>query len=139
MGIYAHPIFSEAGGWPQVVVDRVAARSTQQGFPRSRLPQFTPEEIDYIRGTADLFGLNHYSTYYVYRNESTLNKYPQPSYKDDLGVVQYQLEEWSYTKGDFVAVCVTLYNFALLLSPIHLILLNVRMYIVRSQKYCNRI
>lgn len=44
------------------MIDRIASRSAKEGFPRSRLPEFTSEEIDFIKGTADYFGLNHYSS-----------------------------------------------------------------------------
>lgn len=60
--MYAHPIFHKDGNYPQVVIDRVAYRSALEGFSRSRLPTFTQEEIDYIKGTSDYFGLNHYTS-----------------------------------------------------------------------------
>lgn len=56
MGLYANPIYN--GNWPQVVIDRVGNRSLNEGFARSRLPEFTPEEIEFIRGTSDFFCLN---------------------------------------------------------------------------------
>lgn len=40
----------------------VAERSKKEGFKKSRLPEFTKDEIDYIKGTYDFFGLNHYTT-----------------------------------------------------------------------------
>lgn len=42
---------------------RIAQMSAEEGFPRSRLPEFTPEEVELIRGTADMFGLNHYTSH----------------------------------------------------------------------------
>lgn len=83
-GQYAHPIFSEAGDFPPIMRERIGAKSAEQGFSRSRLPEFTPEEIDYVRGSSDFFGLNHYSTYIVYRNESLNNYHNVPSYYDDI-------------------------------------------------------
>lgn len=52
-----------------MVKDRVAARSEKEGFKRSRLPSFTTEEIENIRGTSDFFGINHYSSIYVEAEE----------------------------------------------------------------------
>ncbi|XP_052758518.1 lactase/phlorizin hydrolase-like [Galleria mellonella] len=101
-GIYANPIFSESGDYPAVVKERIAARSAEQGYPRSRLIQFTPQEIDYVRGTADFFGLNHYSSYLVYRNESVNGKYPIPSYEDDAGLIRYQKDEWIIGESNMV-------------------------------------
>lgn len=80
--------------------ERIAVRSREQGFEQSRLPVFNEEEIAFIRGSADFFGLNAYSTYGVYRNGSMpgylddqafdynilLGKYAVPSYADDLNV-----------------------------------------------------
>lgn len=40
------------------MIDRIADRSRLEGFARSRLPEFTEEEINYINGTHDFFALN---------------------------------------------------------------------------------
>lgn len=72
--------------------ERIATKSFEQGFARSRLPEFTPDEIQYVRGTSDYFGLNHYSTSYVYRNSSVEGYYASPSFFDDVGVIQYNKE-----------------------------------------------
>ncbi|CAH2240549.1 jg21023, partial [Pararge aegeria aegeria] len=101
-GQYAHPIFSESGDFPPVMKQRIAARSLEQGFPKSRLPEFTPEEIEYIRGSSDIFGLNHYFSYSVYRNESVYGKYKSPSLLDDVGVVLYQPPEWQIGESEKV-------------------------------------
>ncbi|XP_061378114.1 myrosinase 1-like [Danaus plexippus] len=93
-GIYANPIFSESGDFPAVMKRRIAAKSKEQGFPRSRLPQFTPEEVDLIKGSFDFFGLNHYTAYRVYRNESVYGHYNSPSTYDDLEAISYQDSSW---------------------------------------------
>ncbi|KPJ12248.1 Myrosinase 1 [Papilio machaon] len=93
--VYSHPIFAASGDFPKSVKVAVAAKSIEQGYLRSRLPEFTDEEIAYVRGSSDYFGLNHYSTMYVYRNESTLNYYETPSFNDDHGVMTYTYDEWN--------------------------------------------
>ncbi|CAG9566620.1 unnamed protein product [Danaus chrysippus] len=93
-GLYANPIFSESGDYPSVVKERIAMKSKEQGFPRSRLPQFTPEEVDLIKGSSDFFGLNHYTTNIVYRNESVNGYYSSPSFSDDVEVISYQEDSW---------------------------------------------
>ena len=60
LGIFAHPIFVN-GDYPDVVKNVVGNRSAAAGIP-SRLPSFTEEEKNMIKGSYDLFGLNHYST-----------------------------------------------------------------------------
>ncbi|XP_075992520.1 myrosinase 1-like [Anticarsia gemmatalis] len=98
---YVHPIFSETGDYPPIVKERVAAKSAEQGFARSRLIEFTPEEVDYVRDTADIFGLNHYSTNFVYRNDSVNGYYESPSFYDDMGVIMYQTDEYKIGESDF--------------------------------------
>jgi hypothetical protein len=50
LGIYAHPIFSEEGDYPAVMRERIDRNSAEEGYTRSRLPKFSPEEVEYIRG-----------------------------------------------------------------------------------------
>lgn len=50
VGLYSHPIFSTEGGYPPRVVHRIAQRSKEQGYHKSRLPELSPTEIKYIRG-----------------------------------------------------------------------------------------
>lgn len=74
--------------------ERIAAKSAEQGFFRSRLQEFTAEEIDMIRGSSDFFGLNHYTTTIVVRNESINGYHVSPSYYDDIGIIAYKSDEW---------------------------------------------
>ncbi|CAG9566627.1 unnamed protein product [Danaus chrysippus] len=90
VGIFANPIFSEAGNYPSVVKERIAARSQAQGFLRSRLPELTPEEVAFIKGSSDFFGLNHYSTVITNRNESMSENSNSPFYYDDVGITPDQ-------------------------------------------------
>ncbi|CAH2104423.1 unnamed protein product [Euphydryas editha] len=93
-GIYANPIFSKKGDFPEVIKQRVAVKSMIQGFPRSRLPEFTSKEVEFIKGTSDFFGLNHYSSALIYRNESVYGYYNQPSLNDDTNVISYEDSSW---------------------------------------------
>ncbi|XP_030025072.2 myrosinase 1 [Manduca sexta] len=98
-GQYAHPIFSKTGGYPEEMTQIISRKSAEQGFYRSRLPEFSPEEVEYVKGTSDFFCLNHYSTQVVYRNESAVGYYDTPSHDDDVGVRIYQKEEWRIGKS----------------------------------------
>lgn len=100
-----HPIY--IGDYPPVVKERVAAKSAMQGFQKSRLPELSPAEIEYIRGTADVFGLNHYTTRYVYRNDSVTGYYDAPSFNDDMEVLMYTMAHWQIGASDFTSVCIS--------------------------------
>lgn len=72
-GWFAHPIFTKAGDYPQIMKDSIEAFSTNEGIEKSILPEFTDEEIKMIRGTADFMGLNHYTTYYCGRTRDDMD------------------------------------------------------------------
>lgn len=95
--------------------ERVAAKSAAQGFARSRLPELSAEEVELIRGTSDFFGLNHYTTSIVYRNESVYTMHDVPSMLDDQEVASYQRAEWKSSEADWLKVSVpSFYSFGLI-------------------------
>ncbi|XP_022535908.2 lactase/phlorizin hydrolase [Astyanax mexicanus] len=60
IGWFAHPVFN--GDYSDVMKNRIRERSLAAGQAKSRLPEFTPEEVKRIKGTYDYFGFNHYTT-----------------------------------------------------------------------------
>ena len=59
MGWFAHPIYSKTGDFPPVMRKKIEELSLEQGFKKSRLPTFSIEEIEYIRGTLGNSGINN--------------------------------------------------------------------------------
>lgn len=95
-GWFMNPLFSKEGNYPQIMIDRVGLRSKLENFPRSRLPAFTQEQIEYMRGTYDFLGLN------IYTSSLAANpKIPPPiedhSYFADAGVLCWQPASWINT------------------------------------------
>jgi len=74
LGWLLHPIYSATGDYPPVMKEWLAKKSKEEGYSRSRLPSFTKEEIEMVKGTWDFLGINHYTTFYVKesQNESIL-------------------------------------------------------------------
>ncbi|XP_063017664.1 lactase/phlorizin hydrolase [Melospiza melodia melodia] len=82
VGWFTHPIFKN-GDYPEVMKWKVGNRSELQNLPSSRLPVFTAEEREYIRGTADVFCFNTYSTKIVSHSTTRLTPF---SYEYDQEV-----------------------------------------------------
>ncbi|XP_058472208.1 lactase/phlorizin hydrolase-like [Solea solea] len=82
LGWFAHPIFKN-GDYPDAMKWQVGNKSELQGLSGSRLPSFTDEEKSFIRGTADMFCINHYTT--KISSHATLRLTPQ-SYEYDKDV-----------------------------------------------------
>lgn len=100
-----HPIFSKNGDYPQLMIDRVAAMSKQQGFKRSRLPQFTHDEIQRIHNTSDFFGINSYTTVLVTRNDRNNSaNFPVPSFLHDMGVIESADATWPESGSEWLRV-----------------------------------
>ncbi|CAH4023613.1 unnamed protein product [Pieris brassicae] len=60
--LYTFPIFSDIGGWPPNIEFIIAKNSRAQKYSSSRLPAFTEEEINLVKGSADFFGVNYYTS-----------------------------------------------------------------------------
>lgn len=94
IGLYAHPVF--VGNWPQTVIDIADRRSAMQGFPTSRLPKFTDEEIELIKGTSDFFPLNTYATYLT-AHQNDVDEYIESiSFWTDKGTSQFFDPNWTH-------------------------------------------
>ncbi|XP_046486756.1 myrosinase 1-like [Neodiprion pinetum] len=88
-GWVMHPIF--VGDYPEIMKTRIANISALQGYPFSRLPEFSDEWIEYINGTADFFGLNHYTSRMpVFDSNEDLG-----IYTIDSGIIASINESWS--------------------------------------------
>nr|XP_026692500.1 uncharacterized protein LOC104266271 isoform X3 [Ciona intestinalis] len=90
LGWYMHPIFVN-GDYPDVMKEYVAQRSAAQGEVTSRLPSFTQSEKNLILGSADFFGLNHYTTNLAFETFSP----------DRINDVSYYEDREASTEQDF--------------------------------------
>jgi len=104
-GWFGHPIYSKDGGYPKEMVDRVRANSLLEGLHLSRLPVMSAETIARIKGTADILGINHYTTHLI---TAGVDKSAQePSWLKDIGgtitldIGESSASEWLrvYPKG----------------------------------------
>jgi len=54
LGWLLHPIYSATGDYPPVMKEWLAKKSKEEGYSRSRLPSFTKEEIEMVKGEFQL-------------------------------------------------------------------------------------
>ncbi|XP_055842674.1 myrosinase 1-like [Episyrphus balteatus] len=87
MGYLAHPIFSKAGGYPEIMVKDIGRNSLEEGRIMSRLPSLEGEWKDIIRGSADFLGLNYYSSAHIRRASQPQGK--NPSFERDANYESY--------------------------------------------------
>jgi beta-glucosidase/6-phospho-beta-glucosidase/beta-galactosidase len=84
------------------MIDRIDERSAAQGYEISRLPKFTDEEIEYIKGTHDFMALNLYTaTYAEAIEESDINNV---GYYTDLNINQFVDEDWEESASSWLRV-----------------------------------
>ncbi|XP_023029423.2 myrosinase 1 [Leptinotarsa decemlineata] len=99
-GCYADPVIH--GDWPKQMKENIARRSKAQGYRRSRLPEFTEEEIKYMRNTVDFLGLNTYTS-------SVVRAIAQPDtttlgLSEDTEVDEWQPEDWEGSASSWLKV-----------------------------------
>ncbi|XP_014208575.1 myrosinase 1-like [Copidosoma floridanum] len=99
-GKYAHPIFSKEGDYPDSIKRRIAENSKFEGLLRSRLPTFSREWVDYIKGTSDVLGFNHYNSYNV---EPILGS-NKTIYENDDGLVYTHDPKWPKTPTSWLRI-----------------------------------
>ncbi|XP_046623558.1 myrosinase 1-like [Neodiprion virginianus] len=97
-GWMAHPIYF--GDYPEIMKTRVALVSEYQGYPRSRLPEFSDEWIAIINGTNDYFGVNHYTSQLVYDDPDE----EDGIYNSDKGLIFTVDPTWAATASDWFYV-----------------------------------
>lgn len=85
-GWFAHPIFSTDGGYPAVMIEKVAHLSALEGLSEPRLVQFDDYWINRIKGTSDYLGINHYTTHLV-TGAGVDQTAKSPSWLKDLGAI----------------------------------------------------
>ena len=106
VGWFMHPIFGKHGNYPKIMIDRIGELSRTQGFTKSRLPEFTPEEIKTIHKTSDFFGINSYTSVLVTSNDDVKNpaKHPIPSFFHDMGTIETQDDSWPKSESVWLRV-----------------------------------
>ncbi|XP_050512611.1 myrosinase 1-like [Diabrotica virgifera virgifera] len=97
-GWFANPIIK--GDYPWQMKQFIARRSLAQGFSESRLPEFTAEEIKYIKGTIDYLGVNQYTAGLV-RHVEDKNR-TKISWEADQETYNYQPEHWEKTAANWL-------------------------------------
>ncbi|XP_078037292.1 myrosinase 1-like [Augochlora pura] len=95
-----NPIFGEYGDYPEIMKIKVAEKSKQQGYKRSRLPEFSSWWINNIKGSADFLAVNHYTSRLVEPGDSKLI----PSYDNDQGVVYDSDPSWKTAASSWLKV-----------------------------------
>ncbi|XP_063706930.1 myrosinase 1-like [Culicoides brevitarsis] len=92
LGWFAHPIYK--GDYPPVMKNRIAELSRQQGFTKSRLPEFTEAEAARILNTSDFFGINSYTSVLVTKNVNNVGNFPVPSFQHDMDAIETHDQNW---------------------------------------------
>uniref|UniRef100_H3B804 Cytosolic beta-glucosidase n=1 Tax=Latimeria chalumnae TaxID=7897 RepID=H3B804_LATCH len=100
LGWFANPIFID-GDYPAVMKSQICTMSEKQGFPSSRIPEFTDEEKRIIQGTADFFSLNYYT---VRKVKFTQSPCITPSFNGDQEAEGIMDSSWPTAGVSWLAV-----------------------------------
>lgn len=93
LGWFAHALFSESGNYPKVMIDRVSENSLKENYKKSRLPEFTAAEVEYVRGTSDFLGLNYYTSAFAAAS-TDMSWAHNPSRDLDQSIHSYGNDDW---------------------------------------------
>ncbi|XP_027794187.2 cytosolic beta-glucosidase [Marmota flaviventris] len=93
LDFFAKPIFID-GDYPDLVKSHLASMSKKQGFPSSKLPEFTEEEKKMIKGTADFFAVQYYTTRLIKHPEIKKGEQEKLDFWQDLQVDSFPDPSW---------------------------------------------
>lgn len=102
LGWFAHPLFSKDGGYPQIMVDEIEARSIIEGRPFSRLPKMTEKMKSFVRGSSDFFGVNYYTSRLLDIDRSEHSSIDSPAwFKDSRSLIHID-PKWNCAKSTWL-------------------------------------
>nr|AHZ59650.1 glycoside hydrolase family 1 [Phyllotreta striolata] len=102
VGMFLNPLYHPDGDFPEVVKRRVETVSKIEGYPESRLPSFTREEIDLMKGSCDFIGANLYTSFLVKRKDDSL--FDGTSTLRDEGAEIFQDPSWKGSASSWLKV-----------------------------------
>ena len=83
------------------MIDVINKNSHDESRLWSRLPEFTKEEIENVRGSADFFGLNYYTSNYAQPGVD-LSWANNPSFYRDQYIHTYSSDKWPTAKSSWL-------------------------------------
>ena len=93
LGWFSDPVYS-TGDYPEVFKQQIKEATEKAGLPP--LPKFTEEEIKLNKGSADFYGLNHYTTRLLTPRDENSPKLPGLSFGQEIfGVVEEIDKKWT--------------------------------------------
>ncbi|KAM6460587.1 lactase/phlorizin hydrolase [Liasis olivaceus] len=100
LGWFAHPIYVN-GDYPEILKSQIEEINTQCSAAIANLPTFTSEEKKLVKGTADFFGLSHYTSRLV---GALANQTCTPDYETIGGFSQDVDPSWPKTAAPWLYV-----------------------------------
>uniref|UniRef100_A0A1I7XZY6 Beta-glucosidase n=1 Tax=Steinernema glaseri TaxID=37863 RepID=A0A1I7XZY6_9BILA len=102
LGWFLNPIYHPEGDYPAIMKQRMKENSEKEGRVTSRLPEFTPEELEELKGSSDFLGLNYYITYLVRdRTEEEMQEKGIRRRLHDAGTMESSDPAWKHFGPDY--------------------------------------
>ncbi|TKR87879.1 hypothetical protein L596_012212 [Steinernema carpocapsae] len=97
-GWLTHPIYGDGGDYPEVMKAKMEELKEKEGRAKSRLPQFSKQEIEELKGSADFLGINYYYGFLTSReeqkNSDLINMTTLDQWERDASMFSYYDPKW---------------------------------------------
>lgn len=100
LGWFAHPIFVN-GDYPDILKSQIQRKNQECLTPIAKLPVFSEAEKLSLNGTADFFGLSHYTSRLI---SASINLTCIPTYENIGGFSQHVDPSWPQTAAPWLYV-----------------------------------